>query len=1183
MAPREVTKKSHVQPSRVVKSIPCRVGRKFPPAVSRPRARTTTAVHRSSVSTVRAHQTNGDNNIGVSIRLTAASPQNAVLDRLRHDSTSEVSDQRALTGPRWVLSLPPLGERSTPGEVRHFLDAIADYFGQWSSHDQLVGPASFFGDMNVIIGRMEEFASLPSHIRSYPVVSRALVECEKQYELFASLWARAARRGLCDKLATMNASLSSSLSLVRESDFTALLEDIRVISTPPGFSSRAEAGQNVAVLLSQDDARDATLLCEALHYRFQNATYKTETKRLWVLVWQGLKTAFLAYQEHGSAALPQNSSVELSFFSDTRVVRRLRLLTQSPDAANPRTIEEMVGHYCRYIADCHAKSDNKFAHLRGLRNEPLKAHVLASLQKFIETGKLETSTLPKLHFAVIRLNAISGGAKVLRRWKEGPSSPGWQACSPQAHGHPAKAPVTWAEISSEAPDKKPGSGRQVMNHTSYGARQSFPHPEGVNRRSAFDYVWYPFPETRAHEVAQNEQITREMAEPGMYSDGPRAAFLVNRPPRHARNPADVSRFTSKRRTGPLGWIGQLLQKHLSERHRRRAMKMRAPKLAKLSPAVKDPNARVHKAPAPALKIRGGGGMARDPFRKPLPSKPLLSNRPRVDSRQFRREHIERLKDALYDDGENPLTLLDLQDDQLLPLLEQACYNIHVAAELYHERGPAPTHAQSPSQKATGHITAGTRRPSQKATGTSQPQAQRQPLGELPVQQPEGSEDGQSHGNNENDAGMRADSNDENRAPTSTSTSSNHHVDGPCHPCPQYPGQYHHNCRCPFEPHASGDVEEDSSPENPPSVVDEDSEGEEPAVGEARRHQQIREQPHPDDERSLRSLFASGSQLHWEVAEASDIFDDLEAFFNQRYWEHDAKVRSEIRDMILALRKQTQSIVAAYLSGIDQSVPVFMESIPAKEKLRYNPGLPSSKDLCHRCFFELQRHFYRMSDMMDVEQRYTNLGFRHALCRCIRSIRELTRVYEEYYRHLDGNSSPPADESTDSEATLSEDEKQRMVDYKPRPRPVLPTRQEYDMMFKDELQRELVDERGFVAFPPRYTKDWLIAKLMELDQQGNFGCGARHGYRNLANNPGARARPRGFDLEAAIAVDKNTRYNLKDDERRRLKEARKLKRQAQGLPSSIDRGETPGRFSQDVDESSDESRMDSEYSSTTSAP
>ncbi|KAL2438960.1 hypothetical protein ABEF95_015156 [Exophiala dermatitidis] len=1197
MAPRKEPKISKGRPSKVANAVPRRVEKNHPPASSRPRARTTTAVFRSRTSKAASCNPNGASTTLTvnpsSIVKTDPAPQAArqsAFGGLQHASQASARDERTLTGPAFGLSLPPIGEHSTVSEVTHFLSAVANYF----KHLQVVrdGPISFFQDMNAIIDRMEDFACLPLAIRSSARVSDMLMVCLKRYKRVVSLWTGAAHKALSDEMLSLHALRSSLPGLSTESRFTSLLADIRAVSTPPAFGSSAASTDGPPVIVSPRGAEDVRLVCDQLHHHFQDAIYTTETTLLWLLVWRSLKAAFMVYQNKRFKGLPANSTVEMSFFSNTRTERRLRALVQSPDAANPREIEEMVGQYCRFVAECRENHDDAFAHLHGLRDQPLKDHVLASLKKFIQTGTIEPSTLQKLHFAVIRLNAITGGPKALRRWKEAAPT---REEKQDAQGRN----ILHASTVSHGPEKpvrasEDGMGGQTerLNRAVPRPRRTFPHPEGLNRRSAFDYVWYPFPETRPHEVAQNEQISREMAEPEIHSDGPRVAFLVNQPPRHARNPATVSLFTSSRKLGPLGWLGLILQKHLSKR-RRRTPGSSTSSAQPSTTTVLGQNARVHKSTAPMSRLRGGAGMAVDPFRKPLPPRP--SGRTPFDPTRFRREHIERFKEAWQKSGNN---VDDLDERTILSSLEQSCWDIFTAVQEYQkgEAGqdggdPGPSKPARPDRQREGG----------RGHGPLQPLSaghQRVPRGAAPSPS--------SEGNRGRGRGRSNDTNQENNTPPAENASSDDQFLAPCHPCPVYPGEYHHNCQCQFEIIDRDEIENypdlaDDDAQDAQDDAQDDAQGDalpqDDAQGDAQGDaageqdedadldadqylrddspdvpQRGREQIHPQDEEIASNMFADYSDLYYNLNDATDALAALRRLVDEEdisVWETDPAKRDEVYRQILRLREAARLLRRTYLETLDPSVPVYVVKIPDLERLRSNPALPSSPELCRRSFLEMVRCFDRVLTMRRPGLEYTNLSFRHAINRFLRSIRELTRLFEEYALRIDNAGIAEQVDSTDSESLLSDDEKQRVAQYNgPAPRQA-PRREDYELMFKNELERELLQVRQFPVneLPNRYTKDFLIQKLMDLDQEGRYGQGAVNCYRGLEQQAGARNRPRGWDLSAAIDRARNTRKTLRSAMRRYQHGERKRKRRAQGLDTSVDHGETPYQFTDDVDESS----------------
>ena len=75
-----------------------------------------------------------------------------------------------------------------------------------------------------------------------------------------------------------------------------------------------------------------------------------------------------------------------------------------------------------------------------------------------------------------------------------------------------------------------------------GAPESLPTTASPRRRavlretsmpSAFEYVNYNMPETVPQEVVAGRQVARDMADPGIYSGGPRVTDIIHQPPRHA--------------------------------------------------------------------------------------------------------------------------------------------------------------------------------------------------------------------------------------------------------------------------------------------------------------------------------------------------------------------------------------------------------------------------------------------------------------------------------------------------------------------------------------------------------------------------------------------------------------------------------------------------------------------------
>ncbi|KAJ9605050.1 hypothetical protein H2200_010440 [Cladophialophora chaetospira] len=526
-----------------------------------------------------------------------------------------------------ALQLPEIDHESSPEEVTDLIEQITNYFDFWSQDDPQEGPASLFADMRLINNSLEDVAELPWEVVSSATVSAALRECMGLYESFAESWHKAALEALVIKLdrlrAQVRARMTSRLTTIHEIEFVSFVSDVAAVS--PRFLHQEIPGsteQSIPFLVSEAETQQLLESADKLLFAFQDATYETEAKELWLLIWRSLKVAFAAFIRGGAPTSPTNTLRDRQFFEVPLVRLEMQRLIRSNEASNPRSIEEIVGMYCRYIYQCQIDEENKYESLHRTQETPLGSHTKDALKEFYKTGKFETSTLAKLHFAVARFNKINGGPVKIRRWRAPHDNGVWQTIpldldsaatphfspSTSSHGGLQQA----AQSSPPFTPRSPSFENSIVDKP---AKRIFPFPEGINLKSDFDYVWYPFPETRAHEIVQSEQITREMAEPGVLSEGPRPDYLINRPPRHTRDPAELAR----RNFGPFPWIFWVLKQLFAKE--RRLRKVKKPRFAGLSQGksckspsntgtpILDGNARVHKSivPAQVSGLRGGGG------------------------------------------------------------------------------------------------------------------------------------------------------------------------------------------------------------------------------------------------------------------------------------------------------------------------------------------------------------------------------------------------------------------------------------------------------------------------------------------------------------------------------------------------------------------------------------------------
>ncbi|KAK5330344.1 hypothetical protein LTR93_001933 [Exophiala xenobiotica] len=1214
-----------------------------------------------------------------------------------------------------ALGLPNIGSQCTPEDAEDLLETMTEYFRQWTEPGAALGLPDFFEDMSTIADRMQSISSLPNGILASPSVLRSLHELEKEYTTFASIWAPYIQSAFAEKLVELQAQIRQSATSVREGTFTSLISDIQSMLPHPALRSVLDlAEEDAPVLLDPDVARDLMTRCEELHNAFQNSTYnKSERRMLWLLIWKCLKAAFMNYEVGGLTHLTDQRCLEADFFCKPGVSRELRRLIQLPDAANPRTIENMVGKYCRFIDRCRANPHERYFHLRQLREKSLRHHVLSSLKRFAETRLPDTNIWPKVHFAVIRLNSINGGPAVVRRWREEekqgewvnspsylPSPPMRQssvnarrtsgaATTSVPHGGPRSAPDTESSIIVNVRSTPTTTELHIAAQVGERAfKRSFPHPQGLNYRSDFDYVHCPFPETRAQEVAQSEQISRELASPEIYSEGPRIEYLVNRPPAHTQDPAELSVFTTTRMPGPFGWVRSVIRKVLRSKGRTASPIVLVPRRGRGDHSsgrrrgVIDPNSRIQKTP-PAPRLRGGGG---DESSNKQPAAKKSSIRLRFAApKPFQAQHIALFRRQFH---ARHGSIASPDGPNILRLLERATYHVDDALDLYEElaltndsadtelaqddepnaveRNPTRTRWQGPPRQSTPPAgSAPLRRPLGELPAGGEvyddnegqryglrPRPHRQPLRELPAEEEgfdsvQGSPDnvrGQSRqgpSNGTEREGSSHPSNQENQPPVEI------HRDGQCHECPQFPGQYHHFCHCQVQvvhvhrsPHSTNEDEvsddpteyqdenqDPNQPEDSIEIYDEDQD----ADGSGDSPQTYDETPDPDDSedpsgddddntsvdsnpegqyRPVRTLphrddgmwvqdwqishdegFGLVFKTIWE-ADLTNVFGHLDGYLPELATS--PQRRAELRDDLEDLRRRTNELRAAYRTLAGRHEPVQLDKVPKHEKLRRNPDFPATPELIMRGFTEVREQYKRMNRMLARKGRpYSNLALRQALNRFLRLVRDLRRLFIEYDHRISHPSSDEEDSSdTDSQPFLSDDEQRRVNSYQPPQRPGLPTRKEYDMMFKDELLRELAVGRDYQNRSIKIdnmTKKQLVSELMRADREGNLGAGARHGYRNMMEDPRARGRPKNFNLDDAIEEYKRRCEQARDAEKDEAHRQRQAGRRAQGLSNTrgweaLPAGQAP--FTLDIDDlgvSADALYVDSEDESTDTAP
>ncbi|KIX93374.1 uncharacterized protein Z520_11017 [Fonsecaea multimorphosa CBS 102226] len=612
----------------------------------------------------------------------------SVIKRLEDGRINHASSSRFIPPEHdsaEVLELPEIDSDSSPEEVENMIAHMIDYLLKWTDEKPIEGSATILQDIKLIHASLQSIMEVPRDVISSPMVRSALRTFRKWYETFVSTWTQAVHHALHGGLIRIETQLKQYPAALLESAFTSLVSDIRTASSSYALLVLLDSARdNIPSLVSDGAAIDLLARSARAHEVFQNATYISEERELWLLIWRALKAVFIAFEQGGAPTSPTNIERDREFFQLPGIYREFKRLISSPDAANPRSIEDMVGKYCRYIYKCQIDPGNKYESLQRPRDAPLESHTKESLREFIQMGKFETSTLSKLHFAVARFNEISGGPVKVRRWQHDVGNGEWKTValdllSPSLRLTAQRRPsYSSSFVGLEA-------GESFGDAAQKSSKRLFPYPEGINMRSAFDYVYYPFAETRAHELVQHEQISREMSQRGILTDGPRAEFLINRPPRHARDPSDLS-ISSRTLKSPFEWIRlgilRLLprKRHASDAKHPKINTLPSRRSAKLSalkprPLPIDPNARVHKstsATTPSLKLRGGGPSPRRPISSSKIThafNPLAFRRRRMDI--FRRD-----LESIYGSS------IPLDEDKMLHLLKQTTYDVEKAVKLY---------------------------------------------------------------------------------------------------------------------------------------------------------------------------------------------------------------------------------------------------------------------------------------------------------------------------------------------------------------------------------------------------------------------------------------------------------------------------------------------------------------------
>lgn len=272
-------------------------------------------------------------------------------------------------------------------------------------------------------------------------------------------------------------------------------------------------------------------------------------------------------------------------------------------------------------------------------------------------------------------------------------------------------------------------------------------PRGISRICKEDYVWLSMPDNRASEVANDRLIKRDLSTPGIMSDGLRTRDLVNLPPKHCRKPGTVTVFDQTRRKpyGPLDLIkaaGRVFKALTFGGSKETVVPLIPPRVISRAECRHWKHGRV-------LKPRS------DPRTKITKSSRLRSSLPSENNEHdVASDHLPNVQSIKADDGPRRSSLPEpkiVPQDEVYPDLPD-----YESSE--HEQ---PDENYIPFYEDDG---AGLTPPER-----SPHNGGRIPLGEIGI--------------------PKSDS-----TPSLTPTSSPSRTPPPrCHPCPFYPGEFHHLC------------------------------------------------------------------------------------------------------------------------------------------------------------------------------------------------------------------------------------------------------------------------------------------------------------------------------------------------------------------------------------------------------
>ncbi|KPI45959.1 uncharacterized protein AB675_772 [Cyphellophora attinorum] len=329
---------------------------------------------------------------------------------------------------------------------------------------------------------------------------------------------------------------------------------------------------DTAGIFTKDEARRAIYRIGRLHQEYQWLTYRTDPKKAaWLWTWRAVKHLWL--EGMGTFA----SDKEAAFFRTGWVALTLNGLDDTNEILQWSMVQKIVFEFadCAFVSLSPAQSDEiveKKAMLEG--DEQLLRNLIHGDQE------LDFEVYEALRRTAALYRVLDGRDPSMVKQDN--------RTARKAAGYDP------AEESSTA--------------------KSYPMKTFTSMRSAWDYAYYPFPETRALACAADQLIKRDMREPGIQSDGLRASDLHNIPRAHVQPKASLilGKKIHERpvpRQVPSIAPRKLQRKPALSTGRDSASKLSASSRSPLSPKF-DEKSRVSKPSSrpqlPTTKLRGGG-------------------------------------------------------------------------------------------------------------------------------------------------------------------------------------------------------------------------------------------------------------------------------------------------------------------------------------------------------------------------------------------------------------------------------------------------------------------------------------------------------------------------------------------------------------------------------------------------